>query len=328
MVGSTNYLALVGGGRQPKFPQNKVCPEDFDWIWLGADIFKVQIWNDSKQLVSTSLEFNTPIQRVRISTTHLIVVLLNKVGIYKMKVPPLKIADYETVNNPFGLCSLGRNIVAFPGINAGQVRLFDLTTGNISIINAHNSPLRALALNREEDLVATASEQGTLIRLWSFPSRTKITEFRRGVDPATVFSLAFSPSGTILAVTSDKSTLHLFDLEGPVADADPKKHKWGLLSKVPLLPRQFSDHYSSATAKFEMGEELVPGPTSRSATLNAGIPGVPGGHPTKGLIGWTDDYTLFVIGAGSDARWEKFIVGTDADGKRAVYKEGWRRYLD
>jgi WD40 repeat protein len=335
MLGTTRYIALVGGGKQPKFPQNKVCPEDVDWHLISeTDIsYEVQVWNDASQSISTSLEFKTPVQRVRISQTHLIVVLLNKVGIYLMKSPPKKVAEYETVNNPFGLCELGKNIVAFPGRAVGQVKLFDLTTSNVSIIPAHESPLRALGLSSNDSMVATASEQGTLVRLWSFPSCTKLAELRRGVDPAAVFSLAFSPSGATLAVTSDKSTLHIFDLPASThtapTDADLNNHKWGFLSKVPLLPRQFSDTYSTASAKFEMGNEPSHhGPQSRSATFNAGIPGVPGGRPTKGLLGWLDENTLLVIGAGQDARWEKFNVGIDEAGHRAVVRDGWRRYLD
>lgn len=335
MLGTTQYIALVGGGKQPKFPQNKVCPEDSGWLIVqGTDIVhEVQIWNDNRQTVSTSLEFKTPIQRVRISQTHLIVVLLNKVGIYRMKMPPEKVADYETVNNPFGLCELGKNIVAYPGRAVGQVKLFDLSTSNVSIIPAHESPLRALAISKNGDLVATASEQGTIIRLWSFPSCTKIAELRRGVDPAAIFSLAFSPSGSTLAVTSDKSTLHIFDLSaalaGANAQADPKQHKWGILSKVPLLPRQFSDTYSTASHKFEMGDEPVTwGPHAKSATLSAGIPGVPGGRPTKGLIGWLDDETILVIGAGQDARWERFVLGVDDTGRKAFVDHKWKRYID
>ena len=334
MLGTTRYIALVGGGKQPKFPQNKVCPEDSSWHLLShTDItYEVQIWNDATQQVSTSLEFKTPIQRVRLSQTHLVVVLLNKVGIYKMKMPPEKVADYETVNNPFGLCELGKNILAFPSRAIGQVKLFDLTTHNVSIIPAHESPLRALALSQDGTSVATASEQGTLIRLWSFPSCTKLHELRRGVDSAVIFSLAFSPSGATLAVTSDKSTLHIFDILSPsqgVQSPNPQDHKWRLLSKVPLLPRQFSDTYSNCSAKFEMGDEPAGfGPAARSAMMNAGIPGVPGGRPTKGLLGWQDEQTLLIIGAGQDARWEKFHVGFDQTGWRAVVREGWRRYLD
>lgn len=328
MLGTTSYIALVGGGKQPKFPQNKVCSEHARREFIKADSYEVQIWNDKNQVVSTSLEFKTPIQRVRISQGHLVIVLLNNVGIYKMKSPPEKVADYETVNNPYGLCCLGKTTVAFPGRTAGQVKLYDLATGNVSIIPAHNSPLRALALNLKGDMVATASEQGTIIRLWSFPSCTKITEFRRGIDTAAIFSLAFSPDGSMLAATSDKSTLHIFASQASTSDPDPKTHKWGILSKVPLLPRQFSDIYSSAVIKFEPGDEPDGGAATRSATFNAGIPGVPGGRPTKGLIGWLDDNTLLVIGAGQDARWEKFIVGLDAEGRRIIGREGWKKYLE
>jgi WD40 repeat protein len=334
MLGTTNYIALVGGGKQPKFPQNKVRPEDSDWHLVNHTdiIFEVQIWNDKTQKVSTSLEFKTPIQRVRISQTHLVVVLLNTVGIYRMKIPPVKAADYETVNNPFGLCQLGKNIVAFPGRTVGQVKIYDLDTANVSIIPAHETPLRALAISQNGDLVATASETGTLVRLWSFPSCTKLAELRRGVDPAAIFSLAFSPDGSTLAVTSDKSTLHIFDLKTATTASslvDPKQHKWGVLSKIPLLPRQFSDTYPTASAKFEMGDEpVVWGPHGASATLSAGIPGVPGGRPTKGLIGWLDDETILVLGAGQDARWERFYVRIGDHGKRCLIAGGWKRYID
>jgi WD40 repeat protein len=331
MLGTTSYIALVGGGKQPKFPQNKVCLNDSGWQLIkDTDIvYEVQIWNDNTKVVTTALEFKTPVQRVRISQTHLIVVQLNKVGVYKMKVPPEKLAEYETANNPYGLCELGKSTVAFPGRTIGQVKLFDLSTGNVSIIPAHETPLRALALSRNGDMVATASEQGTIIRLWSFPSCTKLAEFRRGVDQAAIFSLAFSPSGSTLAVTSDKSTLHIFDL-GSTQTADPKQHKYGILSKVPLLPRQFSDTYPTASVKFEMGEESTNwGPHTKSATLSAGIPGVPGGRPTKGLLGWLDDNTILILGAGQDARWERFSIVIEEDtGRKIVAPYGWKRYLD
>ncbi|CBY02430.1 similar to WD repeat domain phosphoinositide-interacting protein 3 [Plenodomus lingam JN3] len=334
MLSTTSYIALVGGGKQPKFPQNKVCLEDTDWQLLNDTdiIYEVQIWNDATERVTTAVEFKTPVQRVRISQTHLIVVLLNKVSIYKMKIPLEKQADYETVNNPFGLCELGKDIVAFPGRTVGQVKLFDLKTSNVSIIPAHETPLRALAISKQGDLIATASEQGTLIRLWSFPSCTKLAELRRGVDPAAIFSLAFSPNGRTLAVTSDKSTLHVFDLTAAIAGAasntDPKQHKWGMLSKIPLLPRHFSDTYSTASTKFEMGEEPTAwGPHAKSATMSAGIPGVPGGRPTKGLLGWLDDNTIVVLGAGQGPRWDRFVLGM-VDGRTAFIDHQWKRYID
>jgi WD40 repeat protein len=295
---------------------------------VDAHVYKALIWNDATERVSTSLEFKTAVLRVRISSTHLVVVQLNSVGIYKMKMPPEKVTSYETVNNPWGLCCLGKNIVAFPGLTPGQVKIYNLTTNNVSIVPAHNSPLRALALSGDETKVATASEQGTLVRLWSYPSCTKIMEFRRGIDPATIFSLGFSKSGHILAATSDKATLHVFDLPLASAEPAPKVHKWGMLSKIPLLPRQFSDTYASATIKFELGDESVHTLGQRSETLNAAIPGVPGGSPTRGLLGWIDDDTLVIIGAGSDATWQKFIVGYDEAGARVIVKEGWKKYLE
>lgn len=164
----------------------------------------------------------------------------------------------------------------------------------------------------------------------------RIAELRRGVDHATVYSVAIAPSGQMLAVTSDKSTLHVFDIPHPskpmrtdatnanrrltsqggggspaLNDADPSQ-KWGLLGRIPLLPRVFSDVYSFASAHFEIGDE----PTGDSSF-----------RPPKGLIGWNSDHSLIILGAGRDSRWEKFIIAEGEDGKRYCVRDGWKRYL-
>jgi WD40 repeat protein len=322
MLGTTRYLALIGGGTRPKFPSNKV-----------------QIYNDASSAVTTSLELSAPVQRIRISQKYLIVVLLHRVLIYTMALPPKKIAEYETVANPHALCALGQSLVAFPGLTTGQLKLYHLSTGNVSIIPASTSPLRCVALSLDESRIATASEAGTLVRVWSFPSCTKLHELRRGVDPAVILGLAFSPSGTSIAVSSDKGTLHVFDLETSANAASAAKgsvspdrnsqadHKWKMLSKLPLLPRQFSDTYSNCSTPFSLGDDYTHTSSNNSSGLGA-IQGVPGGRPTKGLLGWIDESTVICIGAGQDARWEKFVVGYNEEGKRAVWREGWRRYLD
>ena len=116
------------------------------------------LWNDSKQQATLKLEFRTPVQRVRLSQTHIIVVLLNSVNMYSFVSPPEKLAEFETANNPFGLCCLGPHIFAFPGRTHGQVQLVELANRNVGIIPAHLNPLRALALSADGEILATASE--------------------------------------------------------------------------------------------------------------------------------------------------------------------------
>ncbi|KAL1998773.1 hypothetical protein VTN02DRAFT_5597 [Thermoascus thermophilus] len=314
MLGQSNYLALVGGGRQPKFPQNKLV-----------------IWDDAKQKAVITLEFRTSVLRVRLSKSRIIVALLNSIHVFAFSNPPQKLSVFETSDNPLGLACLGRKLLAFPGRSPGQVQLVELETGNVSIIPAHSSPLRAMELSPDGEVLATASEVGTLIRVFSTSNCAKIAELRRGVDHAVIFSLGISPSNTMLAVTSDKSTLHVFDLphprnparrsQSPSSPSEETTNKWGILGKIPLLPRVFSDVYSFASAHFEIGDEAPLG------SLYVPPLGTSFGRPSKGVIGWTNDSTILVIGAGKEGRWEKFVIREGDDGKRYCVREGWKRYL-
>ena len=102
------------------------------------------------------------------------------------------------------------------------------------------------------------------------------------------------------------------------------KNKWGLLGKIPLMPRVFSDTYSFASAHFEMDDDPKGG-LGNGESIS--IPGILGGRPKKGVVGWINDNTMIVIGAGRDGRWEKFILGEGDDGRRRCIRQGWKRYL-
>lgn len=66
---------------------------------------------------------------------------------------------FETADNLPGLCCLGSKVVAFPGQTPGKVQIVELNTGNVSIIPAHDTPLRALDLSPSGEILATASEK-------------------------------------------------------------------------------------------------------------------------------------------------------------------------
>src|SRR5438477_248833 len=87
-----------------------------------------------------------------------------------------------------GLCALSpfptRSLLAFPGRSPGHIQLVDLTPPtmsssgqlppqhhqnlptNISLITAHENRLACLATNHSGTLLASASVQGTLVRIW------------------------------------------------------------------------------------------------------------------------------------------------------------------
>lgn len=61
--------------------------------------------------------------------------------------------------------------------------------------------------------------QGTVIRVWNTTSGDKRAELRRGKDTASINNLVFSLDSRWLAVSSDRGTVHIFDLDTPPPDA-------------------------------------------------------------------------------------------------------------
>jgi autophagy-related protein 18 len=107
-----------------------------------------------------------------------------------------------------------------PSTPTGDVVLFSTKSLTVTqLIRAHKTPLSALTLNSTGTLLATSSEKGTVIRVWSVPGAEKLYQFRRGTREAHIYSMNFNAVGTLLAVSSAHDTVHIFKL-GPHNNAN------------------------------------------------------------------------------------------------------------
>jgi len=115
-------------------------------------------------------------------------------------------------------------------------------------IPAHNNPLTQMVLNMEGTRLATASEKGTLIRVFDTKTGDQIKEVRRGADKAEIFAIAFNPSSTWMCVSSDKGTIHIYGIPPPAeaTDDDPRTRPSSFSFMKGVLPSYFSSEWSFA----------------------------------------------------------------------------------
>ena len=115
------------------------------------------------------------------SRERVVVVLEYKVYVYNFADLNL-LHTIETASNPRGLCSLCPDsracVLACPGLQKGHVKveLFDIT--RTTIVPAHESSLGHLSTNLDGTRLATASERGTLVRVWDTKSGQRLHELR------------------------------------------------------------------------------------------------------------------------------------------------------
>ncbi|VEU20683.1 DEKNAAC101551 [Brettanomyces naardenensis] len=300
MLYRTNYVALVGGGKQPRFPINKLC-----------------IWDDLKKKPSFFLEFLNPILNVLLSRIRIIVVLRNQVMIHAFESKPRLLNTYDTYSNETGACDLSINeqnsVLAFPGRSIGQIQLVDISPENqdknlISIIKAHKARIQFICLSNSGSLVASASVTGTLIRIHDTSNCTLLYEFRRGLDRATVTSMKFSPNDTKLAVLSDKNTLHVYNLVESQIDYNDEVHgnKSHFLGGLPLVPKYFKSTWSFASKNVGRKDDPV---------------------NDCGVIGWSDNESIAVLWKHKGI-WEKYVLVESDEKERGweIVREGWRSF--
>ena len=132
-----------------------------------------------------------------------------------------KFFHIKTCENPRGTFAIASHegilSVASPNIQMGTVHFTRFKEGRMIegerplVISAHQGAIACITLNRDGSILATTSEQGTLIRLFNTQSGEKVSEVRRGSEQALIKHLAFDwDTGSFLSCCSDKNTIHIF----------------------------------------------------------------------------------------------------------------------
>jgi WD40 repeat protein len=200
MLFRCNILALVGGGEMPRYPPNKVM-----------------IWDDHQNRNIGELSFRSPVKAVKLRRDRVVVVLERKIYVYNFH--DLKLIDHiDTIQNPYGLCALCPNtnntILACPGPDRGTVHLELYDVRKNKVLIAHESDLACISLNLDGTRLATASDKGTLIRIFDTSNYTMLQELRSGMDRARILSIAFNAASQYVACSSDHGTVHVWGLKG------------------------------------------------------------------------------------------------------------------
>ncbi|ODM91388.1 WD repeat domain phosphoinositide-interacting protein 2, partial [Orchesella cincta] len=171
---------------------------------------KLRVCHFKKNNEICNYSYANTILAVRLNRARLVVCLEEMLYIHNIRDMKILHTIRDTPQNPKGLLALSVNAdnsyLAYPGsASTGQVQVFDAFNLQAKIvIHAHASPLAALAFNMSGSLLATASQKGTVIRVFNTNSGNRLYEFRRGMKRcASIYSIAFSSDDAFLAVSSN-----------------------------------------------------------------------------------------------------------------------------
>lgn len=132
------------------------------------------------------------------------------------------------INTNGGLNSAQNNIQSVSNApnRIGDVIIFDLDSLQpLAVIEAHKSVLAAMCLSSDGKLLATASDKGTIVRVFNVETGVKLYQFRRGTYPTTIYSLNFSKRSNYVVATSSSGTVHVFRLGEEELLANKQKQK-------------------------------------------------------------------------------------------------------
>ncbi|ARF12432.1 WD repeat protein [Klosneuvirus KNV1] len=220
---NSNMLILVGGGQTPFKSKDTLV-----------------LWDQCKNRSIVEIDLKEPIKNALITNDTIIIVIEDKICLFQWD--GNYVDSKSTYTNEKGLCVINsdKNILVTLGAKKGEIAIWKYKFDSYKTIEAHLTNIETLAISNNGIFVATASERGTLIRVYNIETLTLEYEFRRGSQSASIYDICFNKDGSLLACSSSNGTIHLFDLS---KEENTKNVKSMLATFQNFLPKYFSSQW-------------------------------------------------------------------------------------
>lgn len=185
----------------------------------------LMLLDDQQRAFRAEVLFKSPIRALRARKDKVAVVLSSSIQV--LALPSLaRVALVRTRPGARALVALASEpaapqLLAAPAHRKGSLQILDVTravkgahSSSPAVMGCHQTELVCLSLSGNGARLATASERGTIIRLWDTSTKHMLHELRRGSDYADVFCIRFNQSGSLVCCVSDKGTLRVWRARG------------------------------------------------------------------------------------------------------------------
>tara|TARA_Y100000991_G_C21959875_1_gene343913 strand:- start:268 stop:1335 length:1068 start_codon:yes stop_codon:yes gene_type:complete len=229
MLHESNIIIFVGAQDSGLYPNNKLI-----------------IWDDQKRDVLGEISYNSKILNICITKNNIITLCENKIYIYNFETLTLiKSINTKSISNLISIGLEESDYLIYPGEDIGTVTVVKLNSDYCNNIKAHNHKIEHLTLSNDGKYFASASEKGTLIRIFNIETAKQVHEVRRGIDPSKIVDIKLSDDNSTLLVSSIKGTIHLYktNIDSSLEETNKRLKGYGVGTLASLIPNIVRPNY-------------------------------------------------------------------------------------
>ena len=200
----SNFLALVGGGKIPKYNNKKVV-----------------LYNDAENCIETEYKFAMPVLNVKFKKNLIFIVCEKKIYVFNVQTSQ-NIDSFDTITNKRGIIAVNgspdKTIMAHPiefedAPDKGYVGIKNYKTNKYFPLLVDEEPPSNMEMDYYGLLLATANDKGTIVRIHNLSDKTLIYECKRGKDKTFINYISFDLEYNYVGLTSNKGTIHIWKLD-------------------------------------------------------------------------------------------------------------------